>query len=683
MKRLYIYSRPEVPSVYINQAEASCQRLNQKWIYLNHDSSEVTIKYEHTSKTFLIPDHPQQAIYKDFLIKICNSPKRILLVTDLDNTIFNTTPAGLLAYETFIKTWLESFEFNGSKLVYNTGRCLREYNKDKDKLYEPDLVLSVLGNYCYKYNKESNLDLQDSLPLFVDEFKDDEWDAEVYYQDLVVNFPWVSNFFISLDPYNLYFKILNQDNLEKIQEIVNFVKIDRKVAGKVMKAKTILTSQGSSEVTSLEIIPKFAGKGLAVKYAQWLLGFSDWDTFLAGDSLNDKDALKLKVRGVIVGNAEESLLNWYRKKTRNQILHSDRKFALGVVDLLTRFNLYEHYSTVFIYRESEVQVRVTVMGQEVELKPFKNKWLYFRTAACKFCLDQGKSLEFELKDYARYAVYKQVLLRIENNLSPVLLVSDLDNTLFNESEEGIRCYEKFIEFWIVFHEFNGSVLVYNTGRNLPHYQEDEFRLFRPDLVILCLSSFAYFYDENCELKQDLGLRKVNSVKTHDWDTGLFTEWLCETFNLDRSVVFRSYDTYILLKLDEEFAINNYRTIRDFARNKTNQEKNGFVFHAKVTMIKHNLVNQRYFEIRPLFVGKGIGLKYAQKKFSFENESTYAAGDSPNDIDSLKLPVNSIVMANSEEMLLVWLGKKLRENKVLTKEPWALGLLNELQKKLVS
>ena len=683
MKRVYIYAKAEVPTVSINQTEAACTRLNQKWVYLDHVSAEITVKSQNSCKTYTICQHPQHAIYKDSLIKIFNSPKRILLITDLDNTIFNPSPIGLLAYETFIKTWLESFEFNGSKLVYNTGRCLREYNKDKERLFEPDLVLSVLGNYCYKYDQASVLNLQDSLPLFVDGYKDDEWDAQVYYQDLVVHFPWIPNYSISVDPYNLYFKILNQDNSARIQEVVDFVKTGRKVAGKVMKAKTILTSQGSSEVTSLEIIPKFAGKGLAVRYAQWLLGFSDWDTFLAGDSLNDKDALKLKIRGVIVGNAEQSLVSWYRKKTRNQIVYTERKYALGVVDLLTRFNLYEHYSTVFVYRESKVEVRVTVMGREVELKPFKAKWVYFRTAASKFCLEMGSSLEFDVEDYARYAVYKSKLLRIERNIKPILLVSDLDNTLFNESEAGIEYYEKFVEFWIAYHEFNGSVLVYNTGRNLPHYQEDEFRLFRPDLVIMCLSSFAYYYDENIELKEDHSLRKLNSVKTHDWDTELFTEWLCETFNLDRSVVFRSYDTYLLLKLEEEFAIKNYRSVRDFARNKANQEKNGFVFHAKVTMMRHNLVDQRYFEIRPLFVGKGIGLKYAQKKFSFDNESTYAAGDTPNDIDALKNPVNSIVMANSEEMLLVWLNKKRRENAVLSTEPWALGLLNELQKKLIS
>jgi hydroxymethylpyrimidine pyrophosphatase-like HAD family hydrolase len=181
--------------------------------------------------------------------------------------------------------------------------------------------------------------------MFLDQFKDDDWEASEYYQDFKAFFPWISDFLISEDPYNLYFHIPRDLFDKNVKDIINHVKNNEKrlINGKTMKAKTVITSQGSKEIRPLEIIPKFAGKGLAARYAQWILGFADCDTFTAGDSLNDRDALKIQVRGVLVGNAEERLVEWFSKKQRNHLLYSSQKYAHGVIDLLCSFHLNESF----------------------------------------------------------------------------------------------------------------------------------------------------------------------------------------------------------------------------------------------------------------------------------------------------------------------------------------------------
>jgi HAD superfamily hydrolase (TIGR01484 family) len=684
MNRVYIFSRPCIPKVRVAGQEMDWKRLNTKWIHLDIESKELSLEYPRNTLSFILTGSTQFAIYKDELIPLKTSLNRILLISDIDNTLFNKTSQAKSAYHCFIRFWIENYEFSGSKLVYNTGRCLAAYNKDKDEFYEPDLLMSVLGNYAYKYDNDENLVLQESFDLFVEQFKNTDWDADEYYEDFKGFFPWITSCFISKDPYNLYFKIPRIENDERMDEISKHVKNEnqRKINGKLMEAKTIITGQGSQDIWSLEIIPKFAGKGLAVRYAQWILGFSDFDTFTAGDSLNDKDAFKIQIRGVIVGNAEESLVQWYSKKQRNHLYLSSQHYALGIIDLLTTYNLQESPSKIYIYKPEFPNPSVLIQGKKKPLETFKQKWSCFETNQNSFELESPSLKFLEIPKPGRYALFDSTLIQITPNLSPILLVSDLDNTLFNDTEAGVTYYKDFLKFWLTFHEFNGSFLVYNTGRNMPHYLEDEYRLFKPDLILLCLSSFAYFYDKNLSLKQDLDLEKNNFSLKHDWDTSLFTEALCEKFNLNREVVIRSYDTYILLKLEEDFALQHYREIRTFSRNKEKKLINGRVFHAEVTLIQHNLIHERYLEIRPLFVGKGIGLRYAQKKFSFSNENIFAAGDSPNDIDSLKLPVNGIVMSNSEELLLEWFRKKIRKNLMISEEKWAKGLEIELEKRLI-
>jgi hypothetical protein len=157
MNRVFIFSRPVTPKVEVSGEEIGWKRLNFKWVYVDIESMELALIYDESRLEFKLSDSNQFAIYKGELLSLKTSPHRILLISDLDNTLYNHTDQGKSAYNDFIIFWIKNYEFNGSKLVYNTGRHLSEYNQDKIKFYEPDLLMSALGNYAYKYDENENL----------------------------------------------------------------------------------------------------------------------------------------------------------------------------------------------------------------------------------------------------------------------------------------------------------------------------------------------------------------------------------------------------------------------------------------------------------------------------------------------------------------------------------------------
>lgn len=69
------------------------------------------------------------------------------------------------------------------------------------------------------------------------------------------------------------------------------------------------------ETKWLDIVSGNAGKGVALEYLVKKLGFNLKDTYTFGDSLNDTEMLlKSFGGGILVSNAEEALLEWYKNK---------------------------------------------------------------------------------------------------------------------------------------------------------------------------------------------------------------------------------------------------------------------------------------------------------------------------------------------------------------------------------
>ena len=683
MAKVFLPAKPKIPHVMQGDQEVTFKNFGSKWALAEVLAGELSIILDDEVTKYQLEDGFEYAIYKKELLKIDRSRNRVLLVTDLDGTMVGENNQIMEDYETFIKFWIKFYEFNGSKLVYNTGRLIDEYIRDQHLFYEPDLAVLLLGNYAYKFDKNGQPVLLDSFFEFLHQSKTHDWDVKAYYEEIIQKFPFLKDYFIQFDVDNLFFKLPSTLMSEYERSIISYCKNKEKrvIEGKCMIAKVIITSQGEKDVKLLEIIPAYSGKGLAVKYAQSLLGFIDEETFTAGDSLNDRHAFKTKdVKGVIVANSEITLIDWFNKKPRDNIYLSNEKWGLGVIDLLNKFSIRENSSTVFFYREKPDLIQVYENENEIEYKTFKQKWFYFVTDSKEFSI-AGQT--FTLPTSGRYAIYKNELLEIKRNLFNILLVSDLDGTLIHSSAEGMQFYHDFIKFWIQYYEFNSSVLVHNTGRNLPDYNQESENFFRPDLLLLCLSNFAYTLSSDLsQLEDPFFIPFKNSIPKHDWDSILLTEILKQKFNLKNENFQRIYDTYILAKVDSKLVKKRFKEIKELVQNKDNVCINGIVFKGKVRMLKLGMMGKRFLEIIPLFVGKGFGVRYAQRKYSFDDSCTFAAGDSPNDIDSLKLSVWGIAMENSEEMLMEWVKKKERSHLVVSNGKWARGLKNELEKRIV-
>jgi hypothetical protein len=94
----------------------------------------------------------------------------------------------------------------------------------------------------------------------------------------------------------------------------------------------------------------------------------------------------------------------------------------------------------------------------------------------------------------RLALFKGKVISIEENSSPILVISDLDSTMIGDTESACAATSRFTQFWLKKHFFNESKLVYNTGRSLQVYltiHNTGYDFIDPDLLVTCVGSDAY------------------------------------------------------------------------------------------------------------------------------------------------------------------------------------------------
>jgi len=84
----------------------------------------------------------------------------------------------------------------------------------------------------------------------------------------------------------------------------------------------------------LDILPKRASKGKAIKYLKYKYEFPSSKVMVAGDSGNDEDMIRGKDNGLVVGNHSEELEK-LRGKTR--IYFSSKTYAAGIIDGLVHY----------------------------------------------------------------------------------------------------------------------------------------------------------------------------------------------------------------------------------------------------------------------------------------------------------------------------------------------------------
>ncbi len=84
----------------------------------------------------------------------------------------------------------------------------------------------------------------------------------------------------------------------------------------------------------LDILPKRASKGKAIKYLKYKYEFPSSKVMVAGDSGNDEDMIRGNDNGLVVGNHSEEL---EKLRGKARVYFSSKTYAAGIIDGLVHF----------------------------------------------------------------------------------------------------------------------------------------------------------------------------------------------------------------------------------------------------------------------------------------------------------------------------------------------------------
>ncbi|MBW2471848.1 MAG: HAD-IIB family hydrolase, partial [Deltaproteobacteria bacterium] len=84
----------------------------------------------------------------------------------------------------------------------------------------------------------------------------------------------------------------------------------------------------------LDILPKRASKGKAIKYLKYKYEFSSSKVMVAGDSGNDEDMIRGNDNGLVVGNHSEEL---EKLRGKARVYFSSKTYAAGIIDGLVHY----------------------------------------------------------------------------------------------------------------------------------------------------------------------------------------------------------------------------------------------------------------------------------------------------------------------------------------------------------
>ncbi len=212
----------------------------------------------------------------------------LFFATDLDGTLLGDAAAE----RRFKATW-ESLTNGRPLLCFNTGRMQEDVDAliEQGRLPAPDYVISGVGTSVFDHRERR------VLKAFT-ELLDEGWQiAEV--ESVVTGFPAG----ITRQPEHYqhayksswFFPDAGADQINAIEQALEARGLDVHVI--------------YSNALHLDVLPKWANKGNALRWLLRRLGIAEHQTLVAGDSGNDSAMFTLPgVRGIVVGNAQPELL---------------------------------------------------------------------------------------------------------------------------------------------------------------------------------------------------------------------------------------------------------------------------------------------------------------------------------------------------------------------------------------
>jgi sucrose-6-phosphatase len=242
-----------------------------------------------------------------------------LFVTDLDHTLVGDDNA-LKQLNQKLGQHRQDY---GTKIVYATGRSRFSYLelKNRQQLLTPDALIASVGTEIYQ---DDSLDVPDaawSEKLTVG------WDREV-----------------AVEVAGDYADLLPQGFSEQRPFKISYLLTEAAAVEVLPRLKLQLGDRGLdvnliySGGKDLDILPRHANKGLAVQFLQQKWGIQKTQTVACGDSGNDIALFSVgESRGIIVGNAQPELLQWYKDHPAEYRYLAQRHCSGGILEGLGHF----------------------------------------------------------------------------------------------------------------------------------------------------------------------------------------------------------------------------------------------------------------------------------------------------------------------------------------------------------
>jgi len=243
---------------------------------------------------------------------------KILLITDLDNTLVGDRPA----LEQLNQILMQARHAQDLLLVYSTGRSLESYKqlRQQEPMLTPDVLVTSVGTEVY-YGGSTTPDFDWSKKLEQGWQRDDVLSITAHFQDLVLQ-PEADQ-----RPYKVSFYLspkLADDLLPRLKVALHIRGLDVQVV-----------YSGSKD---LDILPLQGDKGNAMQYLRNHFKIAPEQTVACGDSGNDQAFFRVgKERGIIVGNARPELLQWYQENAADHHYLAQAPCAGGILEGLRHF----------------------------------------------------------------------------------------------------------------------------------------------------------------------------------------------------------------------------------------------------------------------------------------------------------------------------------------------------------
>ncbi len=243
---------------------------------------------------------------------------QFLFITDLDHTYVGDD-AALATLQDALTQHRQTY---GTKIVYSTGRSpvLYQQLQQEKQLIQPDALVTSVGTEIYTDGiKNCDQEWADLLSPGWD--RDQVIETASHFSDLVSQLeseqrPFKVSYFIS--------EVVAPDLLPRL---------DFALAEAGLEVRLIYS--GGKD---LDILPLKGNKGLAMQFLRKRYGMEPTQTVACGDSGNDITLFEVgEERGIIVGNAQPELRQWYEENRQDSLYFAKASCAGGILEGLKHF----------------------------------------------------------------------------------------------------------------------------------------------------------------------------------------------------------------------------------------------------------------------------------------------------------------------------------------------------------